>query len=275
MRKVKLEDIRIDGGTQQRIVIDQPTVYRYRDDMKAGDEFPLMQTVFDGTNYWLVDGFHRWHAYKLLGIKSIDIEYKPGTLEEAQVMSFGANAKHGLPRTNKDKRRVVEVALEHPLTKDKSDREIAKICCVSAPFVGAVRKPEVKEQQQENIAKHYEKKNSKKDKKEEKGEKCNSITPPEPTKQPIDEPDPHAGEGPDDEELLANQKKHEADLKTLANFLDANDKLAYLYAENERLNRLVAMKELRITELMNEKNTAVKMVMKLQKDLDKLKVKKT
>ena len=78
MKKVKLDAIRIDGGTQGRVVIDQPTVYSYLEHMKEGDEFPRMFAVYDGTTYWLVDGFHRYHAYKLLGIKDIEIDYKAG-----------------------------------------------------------------------------------------------------------------------------------------------------------------------------------------------------
>ena len=38
-------------------------------DMKDGDIFPPLDTTFDGVTHWLVDGFHRYHAYKILGIK--------------------------------------------------------------------------------------------------------------------------------------------------------------------------------------------------------------
>ena len=98
MRKISIDDIRIDGNTQGRVVIDQPTVRNYVDDMKEGDVFPPLSTVFDGTVYWLVDGFHRYHAYKIIGIKDVEVDYKPGTQEEAQVMSFGMNGKHGKAR---------------------------------------------------------------------------------------------------------------------------------------------------------------------------------
>ena len=157
MKKVKIDDIRIDGGTQGRAVIDQTTVYSYLEHMKEGDEFPKMFAFYDGATYWLVDGFHRYHAYKLMGIKEIEIAYKPGTLEEAQVYSFGVNATHGKPRTTEDKRKVVLEALEHPLLQGKSDREIAKICHVSHPFVASVRNPEVKTRQDKNRAKSAKK----------------------------------------------------------------------------------------------------------------------
>jgi hypothetical protein len=68
---------------------------------------------------------------------------------------------------------------------------------------------------------------------------------------------------------LANQKKHEADKELLASFLDADDKMAHLYEENTKLAHLNMMQDLRIKELMNEKNAAIKMVKDLQKQLDK------
>ena len=99
-------------------------------------------------------------------------------------------------------------------------------------------------------------------------ENSNLITTGKPLETPI------GGEAPDEAELLANEKKHEADLERLAAFLDADDKLKHYEEENKRLSHLVVMKDLRIKELMNEKSAAIKMVKDLQKQLDKLKAKK-
>ena len=269
MKKVKLDAIRIDGGTQGRAVIDQPTVYNYLEHMKEGDEFPRMFAVYDGATYWLVDGFHRYHAYKLLGIKEIDIDYKPGTLEEAQVLSFSVNGTHGKPRTNDDKRNVVMAALEHPLTKHKSDYEIAKICAVSRSFVASVRNPEVKKKQKANIEKHYEKKAK------ETEEKRSSTTLSEPEKAPEKPPvDPNAGEAPDEAEIKAAEMAMQADMDMMYKLLESDEPLKLAHEEIKRLNLRVAQQETRLHGLMNERNEAVKMVKSLQKQLDKLKGKK-
>ena len=63
-------------------------------------------------------------------------------------------------------------------------------------------------------------------------------------------------------------------MEMIANLLDSDDKMKHLFDENKRLTHLVVMKDLRIKELMNEKNTAVKMVKSLQKQLDDKKAKK-
>jgi hypothetical protein len=117
-----------------------------------------MQTVFDGSTHWLVDGFHRYFAYMALGSKMVNVEYKPGTQREAQVIAMGVNGKHGLQRNNATKRRVVEAALAHEDTKDLSNIKIAKLCLVSETFVAAVRNPEMKAKQAEKIERHFKKK---------------------------------------------------------------------------------------------------------------------
>ena len=193
MKKIKIDDLRIDGGTQGRSVIDQPTVYNYLEHMKEGDEFPRMFAVYDGATYWLVDGFHRYHAYKLLGIKEISIDYKPGTLEEAQVLSFGVNGTHGKPRTNEDKRNKIAIALTIPGYAEKSHYEIAKICELSQSFVAAFRDPEVKERQSKNRQKSAEK----------KVRDTSPTSIPETTSPTSKEPDPNSGATPDDDEIKA------------------------------------------------------------------------
>lgn len=269
MKRVKLDSIRIDGGTQGRVVIDQPTVYNYLEHMKEGDEFPRMFAVFDGSTYWLVDGFHRYHALKLLGIKEVEIDYKPGTLQEAQVLSFGVNSTHGKPRTNDDKRKAVEAALEHPLLLNKSDREIAKICHVSAPFVGSVRNPKVKERQDKNRDKSSAKKAT--EQAPEAG--CNPITPPA-AAEPPKEVNPNDGDVPSREEIEAAEEALKADQDMMYKLLESDEPLKLAVEENKHLNLRVAQLEARLRGLMNERNEAVKMVKALQKQIEKAKAKK-
>jgi len=265
MKKISLSNVRIDGGTQSRLAIDQSVVYHYVECMKEGDEFPALDTVFDGSVYWLVDGFHRYHAYKLLGIKQIDVIYKPGTQLEAQVMSFGVNGRHGKPRSIEDKRNAVEQALVHELTKDKSNYELAKICVVSQSFVASVRDPEVKKKQAENIKKHIQKKA--KEITSQQDETTSQTSSP-------DHVAPVNDAAPDEAELRANELAMQADIEMMNKILESDDVLVTLKDEVTRLTHENVQLEVRLHGLMNERNEAVKMVKKLQKELDKLKAKK-
>lgn len=272
MRRVKLNDIRIDGGTQGRVVIDQQHVYHMVEMMKEGYEFDPIDTNFDGTTYWLVDGFHRYHAYKLMGIKEVTLKYVPGTQAEAVIRSYGVNAKHGLPRSFEDKKKVVEDALANPLLAEKSNYEIAKICVVSQSFVAGVKDPEKKKKQKEAKEKNIKKKAEELNKQSE-NEGVTSQTSSEKTT-PVAPVDPTAGEAPDDDELKANELAVQADMEAMYKLLESDDALATAHEEIKRLNLLNGQLEVRLHGLMNERNEAVKMVKKLQKELDKLKGKK-
>lgn len=137
--QLELSKIRIDGGTQPRAQLDFFIVDDYADAMATGAQFPPVEVVYDGSNYWLVDGFHRLNAARQLGLADIAATVTPGTLQDAQWQSYGVNQTHGLRRTNDDKRRAVEAALKHPKAQQLSDNQIASHCGVSQPFVSKLR----------------------------------------------------------------------------------------------------------------------------------------
>lgn len=138
--KLKLVKIRIDGGTQPRENIDEEIVSEYATAMMEGESFPDVVVFNDGANYWLADGFHRYHASKKLGYLELNTEVKSGTKRDAVLYSVSANSKHGLRRTNADKRKAVLTLLNDKEWSEWSDNEIAKHAEVSQPFVSKLRK---------------------------------------------------------------------------------------------------------------------------------------
>lgn len=138
--KINIEEIRIDGGTQSRVEINQQVVADYVEAIKAGVRMPPVSLYFDGAAYWLVDGFHRYHAHNQAGKKSIDAESKSGTQREAVLYSVGANSDHGLRRSNADKRKAVGILLADAEWSKWSDRQIAEACAVSNNFVSELRR---------------------------------------------------------------------------------------------------------------------------------------
>lgn len=137
--QVQISQIRTDGGTQPRVAFDVDLVTEYADDMLAGDKFPAVIVYFDGTCYWLADGFHRIRAASGIGWKSIDAEIRLGTLRDAVLFSVGVNGKHGKRRTNADKRSAVEKLLKDAEWCVWSDREIARKCGVGHALVSTIR----------------------------------------------------------------------------------------------------------------------------------------
>jgi hypothetical protein len=182
-------------------------------------------------------------------------------LRDAQIAALKANGKHGKPLTNEDKRNKVKMALEIEGFDKLTDAEIARYCDVSKPFVAAVRRPEAKEQQRQNVEKHFSKKGSKKEK------PSNLITDDNKVASSSD------GVAPDDEEMKATELAIQADQEAMYKLLESDDALATAHEEIKRLNHRNAQLETRLHGLMNERNEAVKMVKDLQKQLDKLRAK--
>ena len=138
-KSLPMDVIRIDGGTQSREKIHTEVVDDYAAKMADGDEFPAGVAFFDGKEYWLADGFHRYHALRKNRKSSMSCQIVNGTLREAIMYSYGANSKHGMPMTNKDKWRIVTEILNDFEWGDLKDREIARRVGVSHVFVAKVR----------------------------------------------------------------------------------------------------------------------------------------
>jgi hypothetical protein len=87
----------------------------------------------------LADGRHRYEARKRAGRTDLECGIRPGTMRDAILYACGANGRHGHRPTNADKRHAVTKLLRDEEWGKWSDREIARQCRVSQPFVGQVR----------------------------------------------------------------------------------------------------------------------------------------
>ena len=137
---IQLAKLRLDGGTQPRVKIDTDVVADYAERIAAGDEFPPVEVFHDGADYWLAEGFHRYHGHAKAGKKTIGCNVRKGTVRDAILFSCGANIAHGLRRTNPDKQRAVMTLLQDDEWSKYSDRKIAEICCVDNSTVSSYRK---------------------------------------------------------------------------------------------------------------------------------------
>jgi hypothetical protein len=74
--------------------------------------------------------------------------------------------------------------------------------------------------------------------------------------------------------LKASELALQADLDAMYKLLESDEPLKEAHEEIKRLNYLNAQQKIRIDGLMNERNEAVKMLKKLQKENERLKAKK-
>jgi hypothetical protein len=170
---LNIDVILTDKGTQSRVELHEPTVAEYCENILLGDIFPAIVVFHDGTNYFLADGFHRYFAHHKAKKVSILSKIIRGTLRDAILYSLSANNQNGLRPTIADRRKAVMIMLEDFEWENLSNREIARICGVTHPFVAKVRieleqkkNPPV-EEKQEKVTKNttkelkVDKKNSK------------------------------------------------------------------------------------------------------------------
>ena len=128
----------MDAGTQIRAGVTEDVVSEYCERMLAGDVFPDVDVFFDGTAYYLADGFHRVLAAGRAKLSVIQCTVHPGSLAEALWFAIGANRKHGLLRSATDKHHAIELAL----TKfpEKTQEQVAQHVGCSQQYVATVQK---------------------------------------------------------------------------------------------------------------------------------------
>ena len=136
---LKIELIQ-DGGAQMRVEMSEQTIADYAEEMSTGTVFPPVIVYYNGDAYWLADGFHRVEAARKIGREIIEAEIREGSDRDAILHGIGANARHGLRRTQADKRHAVETLLRNPVWSNWSDRHIAKVANVDHKTVGKIRR---------------------------------------------------------------------------------------------------------------------------------------
>lgn len=136
---VALDKIKRDPRAQPRDHISMDVAAKYTEDMASGAEFPPLVVFFDGTDYWLADVWHRHYAAKGMELQEFPCDVRAGSIRDAILYSVGANATHGYPRSNADKRRAVAQLLNDDEWRGWSDREIAKRCLVGNKMVSDLR----------------------------------------------------------------------------------------------------------------------------------------
>lgn len=140
---VPFSAVLFDSATQVRVEINNEVVGEYAEALAAGSSFPPVVLFADqvgpAAKYYIGDGWHRLLAYQHNGDVTVPAVVHVGGRERAVKYALSANDRHGLKRTNADKRKAVEVALKNFGDELKTGDAIASICAVSTPFAIKVR----------------------------------------------------------------------------------------------------------------------------------------
>ena len=284
---LELSKIRIDGDTQSRVELNQDVVNEYAQAMLDGVEFPPVKIFYDGADYWLADGFHRYFAAKEAGKVLILENIIPGTKRDAILYSVGANTTHGVRRTNADKRKAVVTLLNDLEWSNWSDNQIAKACSVSQPFVGKLREltsniiseesdcslygnlsDDQKTTERTYTTKHGTQATMQVGNIGKTRDECSAATLPQ-----VDAGKEEASDEPeyvDDDELYMQMDAMQEELELLRKVVEEDDQLNAATEEIKRLKAVERVLQGRLNELMNKDAEQIKKIKRLQSKIDKL-----
>jgi hypothetical protein len=139
---LEYEQIVIDPDVHARVRVPEAKVEEYAELMRLGVKFPpvVVYHQADTQQYLLADGFLTLAARQKVGLRNAAAVVRPGTRRDAMIHAVIANGAHGLPMTNREKRRAVTRLLADAEWASKSDGDIAAACAVTARFVNGMRR---------------------------------------------------------------------------------------------------------------------------------------
>lgn len=253
MNELKIDLIRIDGGTQPRASIVESLVSEYAEHVAA---LPPLSVFHDGKAYWLADGFHRYHAHRRAGSKTVPVSLHKGTQRDAILYSLGANATHGLRRTNEDKRQAVLTMLADPEWAKWPQTKIAETCGVSREFVNRLSS---KAEDGPSCDRSQDAKRT-----VERGGKTyqQNVTNIGKARKPTDDTPPEyaGGDEPDAGEIAAIEERERIERAAFEKMLGSDDALAAANAEIKRLAAELAVVKGQRDQYMNRCNELVRQI---------------
>ena len=138
-QSISIKDINLDQSPKVRHEVNTSVVDEYAHRYEDGETLPPIHVfwVNGELKYLLADGAHRCFAKVQIGASEIEAEIHEGGYIEALAYALTANSKHGLPRSNADKRACIRLALKQ--WPEKSNLSLAQMCDVDDKTVGSVR----------------------------------------------------------------------------------------------------------------------------------------
>jgi hypothetical protein len=95
-----------DHAFQVRRKLDQPTISKYTEVLKAGNDMPPIEVALVNGGQVLIDGWHRVEAMERVGRQEAEAIVIEATEKEAQWLGAKANLQHGLALKKSELRQV-------------------------------------------------------------------------------------------------------------------------------------------------------------------------
>ena len=141
-KAIALDDLEVDPALQTRGELSQEAIDDYSELYSEGEaDMPPLEVVDVEGTFYIVDGFHRLAAARQAGKVFIRCEVVSAEdMGQAVWLAAAANQKHGVRRSNSDKRRAVLMALNSGIGVEQSTRVLAEHVGVSHMTVSNIRR---------------------------------------------------------------------------------------------------------------------------------------
>lgn len=139
-KTIFLEDVDLDHSPMVRADLRPEAIEEYAAIYKKDKKKlpPIDLFLNAGSQKYLIgDGMHRYQAMRTLSFKGCSANVRPGNYEDALKFALTANERHGIRRSQADKRRAVEEAIKQ--WPKVSNVQIANLSSVDDHTVKAVR----------------------------------------------------------------------------------------------------------------------------------------
>jgi len=138
-QSLSVDLLRIDGDTQSRLAINEDAVGDYAGviaECNGSWALPPLDVFYDGTDYFMSDGFHRLLGAQRAKRGSVPCVVHNGTAMDARIFGMTANDKHGLRLSHAERRANVEWLLDNG--GNMTQKAIAEKAGASRRFVQKV-----------------------------------------------------------------------------------------------------------------------------------------
>lgn len=145
LMRVRIESLNRTFAQGVREHKDENAVVDYVAAGEKGVELPPVTVFACGGSMFLADGDHRVEAAvrrKQTAIKARVFEHDTADEARSKARTFaaGANAEHGVKRSDEDKRRAVRSVINEPEFKHTTNRQLAEVCKVGHMMVNQIRR---------------------------------------------------------------------------------------------------------------------------------------
>jgi len=136
-----LTTVTLSTTVQQRADWNMATYAAYKELYEEGHDLGALTVFYDVSTgqFLLTDGYHRHAAATDAGLTTLPVDVYDGTYRHALLWATSHNL-HGMPLTNRDKRKRVTTLLEDSEWSQWSDNQIAQHCGLSQAFVSSLRR---------------------------------------------------------------------------------------------------------------------------------------